>query len=177
MTVYRDVGHVIARVMSIETIDGTKKAGWQQRYQAGYPDSVAGGAGGGLTEEERLTQDSMTRAALHRELPEMAWQVLVAKYSINDREVQAAIRWLIPRVVCPAHQLFKTKCVIAWAIPRRMPVGFYLIHSWDNDGTPEGTLRRWRSVLKRWLDERVDEAFQQAGPILECSGLIQRDAA
>ena len=176
MTVYRDVGHVIARVMSIETIDGTKKAGWQQRYQAGYPDA-AGGTGGGLTEEERLTQDSMTRAALHRELPEMAWHVLVAKYSVNDREVLASIQWLIPRVVCPAHHLFKMKCVTAWAIPRRMPVAFYLIHTWDNDGTPEGTLRRWRSVLKRWLDARVDEAFLRATPILECSGLIERDAA
>ena len=176
MTVYRDAQHVIARVMSIETIDGTKKAGWQQRYQAGYPDSV-GGAGGGLTEEERLTQDSMTRAALHRELPEMAWHVLVAKYSINDREVLASIQWLIPRVVCPAHHLFKMKCVTAWAVPRRLPPEFYVLHTWDCDGTPESTLRRWRLVVRRWLDERVDMAFKQATPILEASGLIISEAA
>lgn len=175
MTVYRDVGHVIARVMSIETIDGTKKAGWQQRYQAGFPEARSGGEG--LSEQERLTQDSMTRAALRRELPAMAWNVLVAKYSINDVEVAAAIHWLIPRVVCPAHHLFRMKCVTAWAIPRRMPEGFYVLHTWDADGTPEGTLRRWRSVMKRWLEARVSEAFAIAEPILVDRGLIQAEAA
>lgn len=176
MTVYRDVGHVIARVMSIETIDGTKKAGWQQRYQSGYPDSV-GGAGGGLSEEERLTQDSMTRAALHRELPEMAWNVLVAKYSINDREVLASTQWLLPRVDGAAHHLFKSKCLTAWAIPRRLSPAFYLLHTWDNDGTPESTLRRWRIAVRKWLDDRVDMAFKQAAPILESAGLIINAAA
>ena len=175
MGVYRDVGHVIARVMSIETIDGTKKAGWQQRYQSGFPESRS--SGDGLSEQERLTQDSMTRAALHRELPELAWQVLVAKYSINDTEVAKAVHWLVPRVVCPAHHLFRIKCVSAWAIPRRLPVGFYELSSWDADGTPEGTLRRWRSVMKQWLEMRVSEAFKAALPILECRGLIDQEAA
>ena len=176
MTIYRDVGHVIARVMSIETIDGTKKAGWQQRYQAGFPEA-RGGGGAGLSEQERLTQDSMTRAALHRELPQLAWQVLVAKYSINDVEVAHAIRWIIPRVECPAHHLFKMKCTTAWAITRRLPDAFYVLHTWDVDGTPEGTLRRWRSVMKRWLEARVNDAFILAEPILVERGLIESEAA
>lgn len=175
MGVYRDVGHVIARVMSIETIDGTKKAGWQQRYQAGFPESRAGGEG--LTEHERLTQDSMTRAALHRELPELAWQVLVAKYSINDVEVAQAIHWLVPRISCPAHHLFRMKCVTAWAIPRRLPESFYQLHTWDADGTPEGTLRRWRSTMRKWLEAQVNEAFRQAEPVLSDRGLISHEAA
>ncbi|MDP2244030.1 hypothetical protein [Pseudomonas sp.] len=161
--------------MSIETIDGTKKAGWQQRYQAGFPEARSGGEG--LSEQERLTQDSMTRAALRRELPTMAWNVLVAKYSINDVEVAAAIHWLIPRVVCPAHHLFRMKCVTAWAIPRRMPEGFYVLHTWDADGTPEGTLRRWRSVMKRWLEARVNDAFGMAEQVLVERGLIESEAA
>lgn len=175
MGVYRDVGHVIARVMSIETIDGTKKAGWQQRYQPGFPESRQGGEG--LSVQERLTQDSMTRAALHRELPELAWQVLVAKYSINDVEVAQAVHWLVPRVSCPAHHLFRMKCVTAWAIPRRLPEAFYQLQTWDVDGTPEGTLRRWRSVMKQWLEGQVNEAFKAALPILECRGLIDQEAA
>ena len=176
MTVYRDVGHVIARVMSIETIDGTKKAGWQRRYQAGFPESRIGD-GSGLTAEERLTQDSMTRAALHRELPELAWRVLVAKYSINDVEVAQAVHWLVPRVGCPAHHLFRTKCVTAWAIPRRLPDAFYVLHSWDAAGTPERTLRRWRQVANRWLEDRIDEAFRASLPILQERGLIVDEAA
>lgn len=175
MGVYRDVGHVIARVMSIETIDGTKKAGWQQRYQAGFPESRPGGEG--LTEHERLTQDSMTRAALHRELPELAWQVLVAKYSINDVEVAQAIHWLVPRIACPAHHLFRMKCVTAWAIPRRLPDAFYQLHTWDVDGTPERTLRRWRQDAKKWLEDQVDAAFSAATPLLEESGLLSPQAA
>ena len=176
MTIYRDVGHVIARVMSIETIDGTKKAGWQQRYQAGFPEA-RGGGGAGLSEQERLTQDSMTRAALHRELSDMAWNVLVAKYSINDVEVVSAIHWLLPRVVCPAHHLFKMKCVTAWAIPHRLPEAFYVLHSWDAAGTPERTLRHWRQSIKRWLEDRVTDAFKHCGPILEERGLIEKEAA
>lgn len=176
MSIYRDVGHVIARVMSIETIDGTAKAGWQQRYQAGFPESRQGG-GDGLSGEELLTQDSMTRAALHRDLPPLAWQVLVAKYSCSDVEVAQAIHWIIPRVECPAHHLFKMKCVTAWAIPRRLPDAFYQLHTWDVDGTPEGTLRRWRSVMKRWLEDRVNDAFILAKPIVAARGLIEREVA
>lgn len=176
MGIYRDTGHVIARIMSVETIDGTAKAGWQQRYQAGFPESRQGGEAG-LSEAERLTQDCMTRAALHRELPELAWQVLVAKYSINDAEVARAVHWIIPRVECPAHHLFKLKCVTAWAIPRRLPAAFYLLHTWDADGTPEGTLRRWRAVMKRWLEDRVSDAFVLAEPILAERGLIESEAA
>jgi len=175
MGVYRDVGHVVARVMSIETIDGTKKAGWQSRYQSGFPESCP--TGGGLSAHERLTQDSMTRAALHRELPELAWRLLVARYSINDIEVAQAIHWLVPRVVCPGHHLFKMKCVTAWAIPRRLGPAFYQLHTWDADGTPERTLRRWRQETKRWLEDQLDAAFRAATPLLESRGLIESSAA
>lgn len=175
MGVYRDVGHVIARVMSIDTIDGTQTAEWQRRYQAGFPESRSGGEG--MNERERLTQDSMTRAALHRELSDLAWHVLVAKYSINDVEVAQAVHWLVPRVACPAHHLFRMKCVTAWAIPRRLPEAFYQLHTWDADGTPERTLRRWRQDAKKWLEEQVNAAFCAATPLLEERGLIERATA
>src|SRR5690554_1946412 len=101
MSVYRDAGHCIARCMSIETNDGTAKAGWQMKYQApGWPEIVSSGSG--LSPEERLTQDAMTRGMLHRELTDLQWHALVAKYSINDREVAESVRWLIPHVVSPA---------------------------------------------------------------------------
>ncbi|MVW75380.1 hypothetical protein [Pseudomonas xionganensis] len=169
------MSHVIARVMSIDTIDGTKKPGWQALYQAGFPEVT--GSGSGLSEQERLTQDSMTRAALHRELPELAWRVLVAKYSINDIEVAQAVHWLVPRVASPGHHLFKMKCVTAWAIPRRLGPAFYQLQTWDAEGTPEGTLRRWRSVTKRWLEDQLEDAFRRSAEIMAARGLIERDAA
>lgn len=177
MTVYRDAAHAISRIMSIETIDGTKKASWQSQYNSGFVGGSAPANPCPMSESERLTQDSMTRAALHRELPELAWQVLVAKYSINDVEVAQAIHWLVPRIACPAHHLFRMKCVTAWAIPRRLPASFYQLHTWDADGTPERTLRRWRQDAKRWLEDQLDAAFCAAAPVLEQGGLIKSAAA
>lgn len=177
MTVYRDAGHCIARCMSIETNDGTAKAGWQMKYQApGWPEEPPA-AGSGLTPGDRLAQDAMTRQMLHRELSGQQWHAIVAKYSINDSEVAESVRWLIPRVTTPAHRLFVTKAVTAWAVPRRLPEGFYVLHSWDNDGTPERTLRRWRGLVNRWLNDRVDEAHKHIETMLKEQGLLLDQAA
>lgn len=186
MTVYRDTAQALARVMSIETIDGTAIAMWQKQYQAGWPELR--GKGSGLSSSERLTQDCMTHALLRRELPAVAWHALVAGFSINDLEVAESVRWLVPRVVSPAHTMFKMKCVTAWARPKRrgttghktstrLPDGFYDLHTWDSSGTPEGTLRRWRAVTKGWLDDRVSEGFAASGQILLRQGLLMTNAA
>lgn len=186
MTVYRDTAQAIARVMSIETIDGTAIAEWQKQYQAGWPELRAKGCG--LTSSERLTQDCMTHALLRRELPPLAWHALVAGFSINDLEVAESIRWLVPRVESPAHHLFKMKCVTAWARPKKrgttghktstsLPDGFYDLHTWDSNGTPESTLRRWRVITKNWLDDRVSEGFVSAAQILARDGLLIQGAA
>lgn len=175
MTVYKDAGHCIARCMSIETNDGTAKSGWQMRYQSGFPEER--GDGSGLSAEERLTQDAMTRGMLHRELTDLQWHVIVAKYSINDREVAEAVRWLIPRVVSPAHRLFVTKAVTAWAIPKRLPEAFYVLHTWDADGTPDRTLRGWRQKVCRWLEEGVNGAYARTEQALQDNGLLIDKAA
>jgi len=181
MTVYRDAAHCISRVMSIEIHDGTKKASWQRMYKASYDDELPGQSGGDdLSPEERLTQDSMTRATLKRSLTEVQWQALVGKYSINQNEVKEAAAFLTPRVVSPAHYLFKTKCVIAWMVPERrngLPASFYVLHSWDADGTPDRTLRRWRSITKRWLDDQVSAAHLAVETLLEERGLLHQLAA
>ena len=172
--IYRDAGHCIARVMSIETNDGTAKSGWQMKYQSGWPEIRNPSE---LTAEERLTQDCMARAILHKYLPDELWHALVAKYSINDMEVAESVRWLVPRVVSPAPHLFKTKCVTCWAVPRRLPAGFYEIQSWDSDGTPDGTLRRWKSLTTRWLNERVNQAHVQVEAIIQAQGLMIAEVA
>ena len=175
MTVYRDAAHCIARVMSIETNTCTAQSAWQRRYQSGFADLP--GEGSGLSAEERLTQDAMVRSLLHRLLSQEQWHALVAKYSINETEVRESIRWLVVRVAGPAHHLFKMKAVMAWAVParsRRLPEGFYVLHSWDNDGTPESTLRRWRGGVNRWLGGQVDDAHASVEVILESAELLER---
>lgn len=175
MSVYRDAGHCIARVMSIETNTCTPQSAWQKRYQSGFPELPPPGSG--LSAEERLTQDAMTRALIHRELHPHQWAALVAKYSINEWEVVEAVGYLVRHVESPAHQLFVTKAVTAWAVPRRLPEAFYQLHSWDNDGTPDRTLRRWRGLVNRWLNDRVDEAHKRIEMLLKESGLLIDEAA
>ena len=140
MTVYKDAGHCIGRVMSIEMHDGTAKAPWQRKYQAGFEGVIQEQIGDGLSPEERTTQDAMTRSMLKRMLPEVQWQALVAKFSINENEVRDAAAYLTPRVVTPAHHLFRTKCVMAWIVPERrnrLSAAFYLMGALLNFTLPD----------------------------------------
>tara|TARA_R110002124_G_scaffold85350_2_gene221412 strand:+ start:3206 stop:3724 length:519 start_codon:yes stop_codon:yes gene_type:complete len=161
--------------MSIETNDGTAKSGWQMRYvPPGYPE-LPPNPPSGLSAEERLTQDAMTRGMLHRELTRAQWFALVARRSINNAEVVEAINWLSHNAVTPAHHLFRLKAVTAWVMPKRadgqtstrsLPDAFYVLHSWDNDGTPEGTLRRWKCVTDKWLNESYRDAHEAVERLL-----------
>jgi hypothetical protein len=184
--VYRNAGVAIARIMSIEANDGTAKSQWQRRYQAPGGDIARrSDEQEQLTAEERLAQDSIGRRIAHRVLPPDQWHALVAKYSINDHEKAEAVMWLIPRVESPAHHLFKVKCVVAWAHPQKpgadgtkktsrwsAPGSMYDVSTWDADGTPDRTLRRWRKVTERWLNERVNLAHQALDIAFTEAGLL-----
>ncbi|ERO65234.1 hypothetical protein [Pseudomonas piscis] len=54
---------------------------------------------------------------------------------------------------------------------------FYDMNTWDNDGTPESTRRRWRQDIGKAADVLVDEALAHAADILEAEGLLIERAA
>ncbi|WP_426180430.1 hypothetical protein [Pseudomonas sp. TWRC1-2] len=54
---------------------------------------------------------------------------------------------------------------------------FYDMNTWDNDGTPESTRRRWRQDIGKAADDLVNEAMAHAGDILEAEGLLIEHAA
>jgi len=54
---------------------------------------------------------------------------------------------------------------------------FYDMNTWDNDGTPESTRRRWRQDIGKAADVLVDEALAHAADILEAEGLLIEQAA
>ncbi|MGZ9738061.1 hypothetical protein ACXX83_06405 [Pseudomonas sp. GNP012] len=54
---------------------------------------------------------------------------------------------------------------------------FYDMNTWDNDGTPESTRRRWRQDIGRAADDLVNEALAHAADILELEGLLIERAA
>lgn len=177
MTVYRDAGHCIARIMSIETNDGTVKSGWQSAYQSGWPEARPKGSG--LSAQERLTQDCMAWKRLHRKLRPEHWHAIVAKRSINRKEAAESIRWLARRAETPAHDKFRIRAVTAWVSPKRstgqqstraLPESFYLLHTWDDSGRPEGTLRRWKWECDKWLNTQMIEAHNEVERILQEAG-------
>lgn len=49
---------------------------------------------------------------------------------------------------------------------------FYDMNTWDNDGVPESTRRRWRQDIAKAADGLVDEALAHAGEILDEEGLL-----
>jgi hypothetical protein len=54
---------------------------------------------------------------------------------------------------------------------------FYDMNTWDNDGTPESTRRRWRQDIGKAADDLVYEALAHAADILGGEGLLIEQAA
>lgn len=58
-----------------------------------------------------------------------------------------------------------------------LPAAWYKIDNWDNDGKPESTRYRWRSSIRKALDDQVNEALTAAQELLDAEGLIESRAA
>lgn len=54
---------------------------------------------------------------------------------------------------------------------------FYDMNTWDNDGIPESTRRRWRQDIGKAADDLVNEALAHSADILEAEGLLIERAA
>ncbi|MNJ50522.1 hypothetical protein D3C77_457970 [compost metagenome] len=107
--------------------------------------------------------------------------MLIAKYSTHKANKVAAIGRLISRMNSPAPQLFIYKAVTAWAIPklRGMQVGkrstdmivlppeFYDMNTWDVEGKPESTRRRWKTGIGKCLEVLEEAAVVHATEIFD----------
>ena len=78
--------------------------------------------------------------------------------------------------------------MLTWAIPQVagaegkrsatvLPAAWYDITNWDNDGKPESTRYRWRSSIRKGLDDLVNEALTAAQELLDAEELIETVAA
>jgi hypothetical protein len=78
--------------------------------------------------------------------------------------------------------------VLAWAIPQVGGTGgkrsssvlaaaWYNITNWGNDGKPESTRYRWRSSIRKVLDDQVNEALKAAQERHDAEGLVESCAA
>ena len=182
MSVYRSAEHAIMRAMNVDSISLHKGAGWQSKYKpSGWKADIADNPCP-MDRFDQLTQDSMTRSVLRRVLKPQHWQVLVAHFMVDldgstqQQRVQA-IAHLARSAPGKSHHLFRMKCVTAWATPR-LPEAFMVLHTWDNEDTPtpEKTLYRWRSDMRKWLESERDAAIASAWVVLNEARLIA-DAA
>ncbi len=178
MAMYKDVMGTLVRVLAADNIDNSTKQSWQKLIDA---DLRQGGAGSTLSVRDKFDYDCCLYALLHRQLDPAQWDVLVAKYSTHKANKVAAIGRLVARTTSPAPQLFIYKALTAWAIPKLkgiqagkrstdmivLPAEFYDINTWDVEGKPESTRRRWKTGIASRLESLEEAAVIHATEIFD----------
>lgn len=172
--VYSSVLSAVVAALAAEVMGTATTAPW---LGEGSASSVRG-----LTRQQA---DCWVHARLHSQLKPRLWSVLVARYSTHRAKKVAAIGSLVPVIATPAPAVFLHKAVTAWAIPKLrgvdgrrstdmivLPPAFYDMNTWDLDGRPEQTRRRWRGGINAVLEEMVVEALAAAEDVLVGEGVL-----
>ncbi|PBP53491.1 hypothetical protein CCL18_22230 [Pseudomonas syringae] len=175
---YRNVVAAVVRALAAETINSAGGCDFEPKVQCAKQKGEIVG------KEAAFLTDCWVFGRLHKALSPEHWRALVAKFSTHDERKHAAILELIKIVRSPATQRFRECAVLTWAIPQVagtegkrsfavLPAGWYDITNWDNDGKPESTRYRWRSGIRKSLDNQVNEALMAAQEIIDAEGLIE----
>jgi len=180
--IYRNVISAVVRALAAETINSTGGCDFEPKVQCAKQKGEIVG------KEAAFLTDCWVFGRLHKSLSAAHWRALVAKYSTHAERKHGAILELIKTVQSPAPQRFRECAVLTWAIPQVagaegkrsaavLPAAWYDITNWDNDGKPESTRYRWRSSIRKSLDDLVNEALTAAQELLDSEGLIESCAA
>ena len=118
LAIYRNEQHAIIRAMAVDSISTCKPQSWQQQYRSGYVEDLTKKHSDleRLTATERLTQDCMTRARIHRVASKGGFYAMVAKYGADEQERANAVNELVRVVVCEGvSDDFKRLIIWTWA--------------------------------------------------------------
>ena len=90
---------------------------WQGQYSSGYVENLTKKHSDleRLTATERLTQDCMTRARIHRVASKGGFYAMVAKYGADEQERAMAVNELVKLIDCDASSDFKRLIIWTWA--------------------------------------------------------------
>ncbi|WMR34726.1 hypothetical protein [Metapseudomonas otitidis] len=194
--IYTGVLAAVVSALAAECIDNTAKQAWQRLIDG----AMKSGRRPSVSPTDRMEADCWVHARLHSQLPPRLWNVLVARFSTHRARRLNAIAALFPVVNSPASALFRQKAICSWAIPQLrgvkadagrqgrlevkrstdvivLPARFYDMTTWDNEGTPERTRRRWRANIAKDLEQMVDQALALAEEILQAEGVLLDEAA
>ena len=118
LAIYRNEQHAIIRAMAVDSISTCKPAQWQTQYSSGYVEDLTKKHSEieSLSANDRLTQDSMTRARIHRNTSQIAFYAVVAKYGADEQERANAVNELVKAIVCDGvSDDFKRLIIWTWA--------------------------------------------------------------
>ena len=117
LAIYRNEQHAIIRAMSVDSISTCKPQSWQKQYSSGYVEDLTKKHSDleRLTATERLTQDCMTRARIHRAASKGGFYAMVAKYGADEQERANAVNELVKLIDCDASSDFKRLIIWTWA--------------------------------------------------------------
>ncbi len=118
LAIYRNEQHAIIRAMAVDAISTCKPQSWQKQYSSGYVEDLTKKHSDleRLTATERLTQDCMTRARIHRVASKGGFYAMVAKYGADEQERANAVNELVRVVVCEGvSDDFKRLIIWTWA--------------------------------------------------------------
>lgn len=163
---YRNESQAVARALNAGEGKPTP-ALWQQQHSSGYRVSLPDDCDH-LVGCDRLLADAMTHATLHRALSKPLYNVLVLRYSGDERARIEALKALVSVVGTNAGPQSKALSIGAWASPvHKSPAANY-----DQQDVSDRTLQAWRQQIKREMDELHREAMTAAQMALREAGLI-----
>lgn len=180
--IYRSVVAAVVRALAAETMSGMGGQDFEPKVQC------AKQKGAIIGKEEAFLVDCWVFGRLHKGLSAAHWDALVAKFSTHQERKHAAILALNKSVRSPAPQRFRECAVLTWAFPKPegaegkrstnvLPSSWYDLSSWGNDGKPESTRYRWRSSIRKALEDQVNKALSAAQEILDKESLVRDYAA
>lgn len=179
--IYQNVVSAVVRALASEVINSAGGCDFQPKVQAArVPGAICG-------KEEALLTDCWVFSRLHAMLMPEHWDALVSKYSTHVQRKHDATMAMAARVRSPAPKRFIECATATWAFPQLpgadgkrstsvLPSAWYDINRWDEDGRPDSTLYRWRSAIRRSLEDQVNQALVVAQEILDAEGLIRSAA-
>lgn len=174
---YQSVVSAVVRALASEVINSAGGCDFEPKVQAArIPGAISG-------KEDAFLCDCWVHARLSTHLEPHHWTALTAKYSTHTERKHAAIIELTRSMKSPAPERFRNAAILTWAMPKLpgkdgkrsvavLPDAWYDVNRWDDDGKPESTLYRWRSSIRRCLENQVNDALVAAQEILDAEGLI-----
>lgn len=154
LAIYRDEQHAIIRAMAVDSISTCKPSQWQSQYSSGYVEDLTKkhSETESLSANDRLTQDSMTRARIHRNTSQSAFYAVVAKYGADEQERANAVNELVRVIACEGvSDDFKRLIIWTWA-SISVKRGFVerIVNMCDQS---RATIFRKKKVIVEQLDE------------------------